>query len=261
MNNFSPAMLPSTLRPSQQLTRDNFNRLAYAVRKMNMGVQPLQPEIPWSANVPIAPRALQAQEVFPAKVATTPDGSIDDDSDTETFTADVYANGFSADATLTGVTVNGPLNSGAALTVDQEILIYLDAAGTYWYEGVGSSQNISMTVTQDNAFSPGDAITAAPYDLAKADSAADAEAIGIISSATDTQFTVVLAGVITGLSSLTPGTVYFLSATSAGELTPDEPTTNGQVTKPMLVALSETSGIVINFRGEVLGPGLEVVYQ
>ena len=42
MDNFSPAYLPNPLLPSQRLTRDNFNRVAYALRKMNQGIAPLQ---------------------------------------------------------------------------------------------------------------------------------------------------------------------------------------------------------------------------
>jgi hypothetical protein len=61
-----------------------------------------------------------------------------------------------------------------------------------------------------------------------------------------------LGGRITGLTGLTAGTVYFLSPSSAGALTATEPTTLGQVSKPLLVADTTTSGYLFNFRGAVL---------
>lgn len=94
------------------------------------------------------------------------------------------------------------------------------------------------------------------YVKAQADSAANAEVIGIVTAVADADnFTYATGGPITGLSGLTAGTVYFLSPTSAGALTATEPSADGQVSKPLLDATSTTAGVFFNYRGEVLGSG------
>ena len=88
---------------------------------------------------------------------------------------------------------------------------------------------------------------------AQADSAANAEAIGIVSEVIDTNnYVLKVTGFITGLSSLTAGTTYFLSPSSAGALTATEPSTSGQISKPVLIATSTTAGVFINMRGAVV---------
>lgn len=47
-------------------------------------------------------------------------------------------------------------------------------------------------------------------------------------------------GILTGLSSLTPGAVYFLSGSSAGAITATAPTTAGYAVQEVGVALSDT---------------------
>lgn len=51
------------------------------------------------------------------------------------------------------------------------------------------------------------------------------------------------------LGTLTSDTTYFLSPTTAGLLTATEPTTNGQISKPVLKTTSTTTGIITNMRG------------
>jgi hypothetical protein len=51
---------------------------------------------------------------------------------------------------------------------------------------------------------------------------------------------------------LTPGTSYFLDPTTAGAYTSTQPNTIGQVTKPVLRALSTTEAIFIGLRGAVV---------
>lgn len=70
--------------------------------------------------------------------------------------------------------------------------------------------------------------------------------VGIVTAAPDSSnFTVTLSGEATGLpASLTAGKVYFLSPTSAGDLTITPPLELGQVVQPVLVALTTSSGIV-----------------
>ena len=89
------------------------------------------------------------------------------------------------------------------------------------------------------------------YTLALATSAVTAEVIGIVTGVADADnFTIALPGNrITGLSGLTAGTVYFLSDSTAGLLTSTEPTTYKNISKPVLIADSTTSGVFTNQRG------------
>lgn len=75
----------------------------------------------------------------------------------------------------------------------------------------------------------------------------------VIESLTANTFKAVLVGFIAGLSGLVAGSVYYLDDDTAGLLTTTEPTDNNDVTKPMLLALSTTTGIVLNQRGRVIG--------
>jgi hypothetical protein len=91
------------------------------------------------------------------------------------------------------------------------------------------------------------------YTKAKADAASTAEVVGIVSAVADANnFTLTHRGRVTGLSGLTAGSVYFLSAATAGLLTATEPSTVGHVSKPVLVADTTTSGFFLNFRGLVV---------
>jgi hypothetical protein len=89
------------------------------------------------------------------------------------------------------------------------------------------------------------------YVLAKADTAANAETPGIVSHVWDAnRFTLLFFGYIPGgLSGLTSAQVYFLSPTTAGALTATEPSTAGQISKPLLIADSATSGFFFDWRG------------
>ena len=102
--------------------------------------------------------------------------------------------------------------------------------------------------------------TAQPvYVKALADSAANAEAVGIfIGKIDDNNFYLQEIGynnVFTQavFTSLTPGAVYFLSDMTLGHLTDTPPVTPGHVSKPMFVAEGATSGWIYSMRGVVIG--------
>ena len=119
--------------------------------------------------------------------------------------------------------------------------------------GSSSSINISQTA---HGFTVGQVVyyTGSAYALARADIAATAEVIGIVSTVSNANaFTITTEGYVIGLTGLTAGSVYFLSPSSAGLLTTTEPSTVGQVSKPLLIADSTTSGYFFNFRGEIIG--------
>ena len=107
------------------------------------------------------------------------------------------------------------------------------------------------TITQSShGFSAGQVVyfNGLTWALAKADDIDTAEALGIIEEVTTNTFKIIYQGHITGLSGLVAGETYFISASSAGSITTTEPT-GDDISKPILVALSSTGGIVNNWRG------------
>ncbi len=90
--------------------------------------------------------------------------------------------------------------------------------------------------------------------LAKADSPSGAEVFGIVNGETgDNTISVATHGIVNIPSGgLEPGCVHFLDPSTAGGLTKTEPNVLGQVSKPILIATSETQGVLYNFRGQLL---------
>lgn len=122
----------------------------------------------------------------------------------------------------------------------------------------GNTDSTHNNVTQTaHGFAVGNVLriqnSATTYLKAQANTAANAEVVGIVSAVVDANtFTLISFGLITGLSGLTKGTVYFLSDITAGLLTATEPTPDGtKVSKPLLVANGTTSGYFVNHRGVV----------
>jgi hypothetical protein len=122
----------------------------------------------------------------------------------------------------------------------------------------GSSTEFSVTQTA-HGLSVGDVVknsgSANTYAKAQADSAANAEVVGIITEVPDANSLVITTqGVITtGVPAVAAGTVLFLSASSAGALTATEPSTDGQVSKPLAVVLQNGTRMAFyNYRGEVI---------
>lgn len=109
-------------------------------------------------------------------------------------------------------------------------------------------------------------LSSGTYVKAKADSATNAEAVGIVSAVADADhFTLQASGNVTGLSGLTAGTVYFLDPSTAGAITATEPSAVGQISKPVLIADTTTSGFFVNFRGALIsqsaGPNKVFLWQ
>ena len=125
-----------------------------------------------------------------------------------------------------------------------------------WSAVGGGSSGVLDVAQAAHGFSVGDAayLNGATYAKAKADASNTAEVIGVVSTVTDANnFKLTNYGSISGLSGLTAGTTYFLSAATAGLLTATEPSTIGNVSVPVLVASSATTGFVNIMRGMVVG--------
>ena len=92
---------------------------------------------------------------------------------------------------------------------------------------------------------------------AQADADATSEAIGMVSAvAGANDFTVTYSGEVSGLSGLTSGSTYYLSAATAGLATATAPTASGNISKPVGVALSTTSmRLFDSSRGAIIGGG------
>lgn len=92
------------------------------------------------------------------------------------------------------------------------------------------------------------------YVLAQADSEANAEVAGIVSEVIDVDnFVLLTGGPVEGLAGLDPTeSVYYLSDTVAGALTEIEPADPGEVSKPILIPTSATTGLFVNMRGALI---------
>lgn len=101
-------------------------------------------------------------------------------------------------------------------------------------------------------------VTSTGYTLALANNPDSAEMIGILSGITSAYSVVTVSGKVSGNftsvagSTLSTGCVYFLSPSSAGQITTSEPSTIGYVSKPVLIGLGETAGMVVQYRGNYL---------
>lgn len=121
--------------------------------------------------------------------------------------------------------------------------------------GGGSGTTLKKDFSQaSNGFTTGQVVrhNGTIWVTAQADSAANAEVFGVVDTTGDPVFSVTFSGYISGLSGLTAGSAHFLSPSSAGALTATDPTTSTQVSKPVLVAITTTTGIVQIQRGYVI---------
>jgi hypothetical protein len=91
------------------------------------------------------------------------------------------------------------------------------------------------------------------YVGALADTENNAQIIGMVSAVYDADnFAIVMVGKVSFLSGLTPGSIYYLSPTLTGKMTLTQPSTSGQVEKPILIATTTTAGYFVNMRGTVI---------
>ena len=95
------------------------------------------------------------------------------------------------------------------------------------------------------------------FVVARANTAANAEVVGVITSIdTANQYTITTSGfvdVVAAVPTATAGTVYFLAEADDSQLTSTEPTTAGAVSKPVAVVTeSNAQMILIHYRGEVI---------
>jgi len=129
---------------------------------------------------------------------------------------------------------------------------------------LGGSANV-ITVTQNShGLTLGYPVkmTSGGYAHATADSAANAEVVGIIIATSTNTLTIALGGRITVdgcVPNVTAGTVLFLQV-SAGLLAATEPSNAGEISKPMaVVTVANSEMIMVQQRGEVLSTGAAAI--
>lgn len=94
--------------------------------------------------------------------------------------------------------------------------------------------------------------------LAKADAPENAEVMGIAISADTTRTLVAVAGKISGSTlannlisgGFTSSCVFFLDPVVAGGITRTEPTTLGHVSKPVILGVNSSEGLILPYRGQ-----------
>lgn len=139
---------------------------------------------------------------------------------------------------------------------------YTRASGQSLISSTGGGQATSFAVAQTaHGLSVGNVIKstgANTYGKAQANSVANSEVVGVVTVVPDANnFTFVAQGIITtGVPAQAAGTVMFLDPGTAGALTVTEPSTAGQVSKPVLIILENaTKAVFQNFRGvEIIDP-------
>ena len=156
---------------------------------------------------------------------------------------------------------NAHNNVSVTSVATNDILIF---DGTNWVNSTISHSTIDITQSS-HGFSVGEALKSSgsngAYAKAQADSAANAEVVGVVTVVTDTNnFTLTLSGMITVAGAVpneTAGTALFLSAGTAGALTATEPSTSGQISKPVaIVTTANASMILVTYRGETISTGV-----
>ena len=124
------------------------------------------------------------------------------------------------------------------------------------------SQFVNRVKVAKGSAAVGDFVRMNGSFLAKASpsSIANAQVLGVVESIDGADAVVITSGPfsgISGLSGLTTGDVYYLDPNSAGDVTNIDPTnTNGVLDKPVFIATSATSGVIIP---DFAGTGTTVV--
>lgn len=124
------------------------------------------------------------------------------------------------------------------------------------WSGIGGGGTTDKITQVGHSLVVGDVLylNGSTYEKALATAANTAEVVGVVSRVIDVDtFELTLSGEVTGLTGLTVGEVYFLSADTAGAITATEPSIIGNVSLPVGVASSATSLYVDIKRGVTVG--------
>ncbi len=161
-------------------------------------------------------------------------------------------------ATISGKTTTNTLqvedgaSTGYVLTSDASGNATWQASSS----GSGSGENVTKLIEQtSHGFDVMDVVgwSGGTYSLAIADGAYDGEILGLVTKCYNADcFDLTQAGYVTGLTSLTANTTYFLSDTTSGLLTDTKPTLTSHLVKSVIVADTTTSGWVLPYPAYLL---------
>lgn len=135
-----------------------------------------------------------------------------------------------------------------------------NGSNVYWSDTGGTSTRVPQTA---HGLTLGDIVRfdGTQYVRAVATTENTADVIGIVTDVIGVNdFELTTSGIVDFATGMTfvPGTPYFLSPTIAGVLTTTEPSGIGQVSKPLFIALTTTSGLFYNWRGIEITPEVEI---
>ena len=160
---------------------------------------------------------------------------------------------------------SGLVSTDELIVSDAGVLKRMDISVLESYIVTNLGDNNIDVAQSTHGFAVGDIIrlttTDNTYAKAQADSAANAEAIGIVIDVTDTNnFTYSTSGEITVAgavpNSTTAGDIIYLSPSTAGAVQNSEPSTDGQVSKPIgIITEANNKMVLVPYRGEVLSSG------
>lgn len=170
---------------------------------------------------------------------------------------------FLSESTSGSLTSTEPTASG---TVSKPVVIadtttsgyFVNMRGSYNEESSDSSgTGVKVTISQiGHGLSIYSLVRLNGVSFVKAiaTTSANAEVVGIVTEiVSDDEFVLTTYGrVDIGVPLFTPGTVYFLSDSTAGSMTSVEPTTAGYISKPVFIADTTSTGFFINMRGTVV---------
>ena len=123
---------------------------------------------------------------------------------------------------------------------------------------VSSVERLTKSISQSHSFVVGNVVgfSGGTYNKPIADGTYDGEVLGIVSKCYNANcFDITIAGYVTGLTSLSTSTTYFLSDQTPGIITSIEPTGDTHISKAVLVADSSTSGYVLPYPGYIITTG------
>jgi hypothetical protein len=165
--------------------------------------------------------------------------------------------GTGSNANVTGTAIS--IANGASHPTAPDAIATLTPGGSTLTSAVGQFAAylaFSKVNQTGHGFSVGNAIRfdGTNWVKSKADSDTNSDVDALVVAVADVDnFSFQIAGTILSIfTGLTPGVTYFLSPTTAGALTTTETTTVGEVTKPVLRALSATTAIFVGMRGALI---------